>query len=30
LGADAFMTKPFNPRELLSTIAELLAHAEGG
>jgi len=30
MGADAFMTKPFNPRELLSTIAELLAHAEGG
>ena len=30
MGADAFMTKPFNPRELHSTIAELLAHAEGG
>ena len=28
MGADAFLTKPFNPRELLSTIAELLRDAE--
>ena len=30
MGADAFLTKPFNPRELLSTIAELLRDAERG